>query len=342
MSEAFMKFTEKLIISDKTANEITRTFRGLFSIIKIGVSIIKAVTKGLGALFSAIVSGGEKSSGTFWTITAAIGDVLYSIGELLTSSDALERIFVSIGTTIGAIIHTIMAIMSALIAIVAELIANLLGLDTVEFSLDSVVGVFASASEAISGFVVSITDKIESFGFIPVTGIETFTANVKNALSFFTQESGPLHKVIDFFIAAWDKLKTGLQVIGAVLAPVVDFIKSKLEDLVGGELTFENFINFLKDGGALILLGELIGIIHNLRKLFGDFVGVGSATKNMLDAFTGSAKAMTARLKVMTLKLLASALFQIALAIGVMVAAVWALSKMDTEDLKKDFLHLQL
>jgi tape measure domain-containing protein len=338
MSEAFMKFTEKLIISDKTANEITRTFRGLFSIIKIGVSIIKAVTKGLGALFSAIVSGGEKSSGTFWTITAAIGDVLYSIGELLTSSDALERIFVSIGTTIGAIIHTIIAIMSALIAIVAELIANLLGLDTVEFSLDSVVGVFASASEAISGFVVSITDKIESFGFIPVTGIETFTANVKNALSFFTQESGPLHKVIDFFIAAWDKLKTGLQVIGAVLAPVVDFIKSKLEDLVGGELTFENFINFLKDGGALILLGELIGIIHNLRKLFGDFVGVGSATKNMLDAFTGSAKAMTARLKVMTLKLLASALFQIALAIGVMVAAVWALSKMDTEELKKGLL----
>ena len=338
MSEAFMNFTEKLIISDKTAEEITRTFRGLFSIIKIGVSIIKAVTKGLGALFSAIVSGGEKSSGTFWTITAAIGDVLYSIGELLTSSDALERIFVSIGTTIGAIIHTIIAIMSALIAIVAELIANLLGLDTVEFSLDSVVGVFASASEAISGFVVSITDKIESFGFIPVTGIETFTANVKNALSFFTQESGPLHKVIDFFIAAWDKLKTGLQVIGAVLAPVVDFIKSKLEDLVGGELTFENFINFLKDGGALILLGELIGIIHNLRKLFGDFVGVGSATKNMLDAFTGSAKAMTARLKVMTLKLLASALFQIALAIGVMVAAVWALSKMDTEDLKKGLL----
>lgn len=338
MSEAFMNFTEKLIISDKTAEEITRTFRGLFSIIKIGASIVKAITKGLGSLFSVIVSGGEKSSGTFWTITAAIGDVIYTISELLTSSDALERIFVSMGTTIGAIVHTIIEIVSTLIAIIGDLIASLLGLDAVEFSLDSVVGVFASASEAISGFVVSITDKIESFGFIPVTGIETFTANVKNALSFFTQESGPLHKVIDFFIAAWDKLKTGLQVIGAVLAPVVDFIKSKLSDLIGGELTFENFINFLKDGGALILLGELIGIIHNLRKLFGDFVGVGNATKNMLDAFTGSAKAMTARLKVMTLKLLASALFQIALAIGVMVAAVWALSKMDTEDLKKGLL----
>lgn len=335
MSEAFMKFTEKLIISDKTANEITRTFRGMFSIIKIGVSIIKAVTKGLGVLFSAIVSGGEKSSGTFWTITAAIGDVLYSIGELLTSSDALERIFVSIGTTIGAIIHTIIAIMSELIAIVAELIANLLGLDTVEFSLDSVVGVFASASEAISGFVVSITDKIESFGFIPVTGIETFTANVKNALSFFTQESGPLHKVIDFFIAAWDKLKTGLQVVATVLAPVVDFIKSKLEDLIGGELTFENFINFLKDGGALVLLGEMIGLLHNLRKLLGDFVGVGGATKDMFEALTGSAKAMTAKIKAATLKLLASALFQIALSIGVMVAAVWALSKMNKDDLKK-------
>lgn len=335
ISEAFMNFTEKLIISDKTAEEITRTFRGLFSIIKIGVSIIKAVTKGLGALFSAIVSGGEKSSGTFWTITAAIGDVLYTIGELLASSDTLERIFVSVGTTIGSVIHAIITIISALISIVTELIAKLLGLDTVEFSLDSVVGVFASASEAISGFVVSITDKIDSFGFIPVTGIETFTANVKNALSFFTQESGPLHKIIDFFIAAWDKLKTGLQVIGAVLAPVVDFIKSKLADLVGGELTFENFINFLKDGGTLALLGEMVGLLHNLRKLSGDFVGVGGATKDMFEAFTGSAKAMTAKIKAATLKLLASALFQIALSIGVMVAAVWALSKMDKDDLKK-------
>ena len=335
MSEAFMNFTEKLIISDKTAEEITRTFRGLFSIIKIGVSIIKAIGKGLGALFSAIVSGGEKTSGTFWTITAAIGDVLYAIGELLTSSDVLERVFVSIGTTIGSVIHMIITIISALIAIVTELIANLLGLDTVDFSLDSVVGVFASASEAISGFVVSITDKIESFGFIPVTGIETFTANVKNALSFFTQESEPLHKIIDFFIAAWDKLKVGLQVVATVLAPVVDFIKSKLEDLIGGELTFENFINFLKDGGALVLLGEMVGLLHNLRKLLGDFVGVGGATKDMFEAFTGSAKAMTAKIKAATLKLLASALFQIALSIGVMVAAVWALSKMDKDDLKK-------
>lgn len=335
MSEAFMNFTEKLIISDKTADEISRTFKGLFAIVKIGVSIIKAITKGLGALFSAIVSGGAKSSGTFWTITAAIGDVLYAIGELLTSSNTLERIFVSVGTTIGSVIHAIIAIISALISIVTELIAKLLGLDTVEFSLDSVVGVFASASEAISGFVVSITDKIESFRSIPVTGIETFTANVKNALSFFTQESEPLHKIIDFFMAAWDKLKVGLQVVATVLAPVVDFIKSKLEDLIGGELTFENFINFLKDGGALVLLGEMVGLLHNLRKLLGDFVGVGGATKDMFEAFTGSAKAMTAKIKAATLKLLASALFQIALSIGVMVAAVWALSKMDKDDLKK-------
>ena len=338
MSAAFMKFTEKLIITDKTADEIRRTFRGLFSILSLVATIIKAVIKGIGALVNALVSGGKKSDATIWTLTAYIGDLLTMITAIAKESGIFEAIFVGLGKVIGTVGHTGISIIASLASAVFELIKSFLGLGSAVINLDSITNVFAGCAAAVAGFTDFIADKVAAFGFIPVTGIETFTANVKNAFGFFTQEGGPFAKAVDIFLAAWEKLKIGLMVVAAALAPVVAFIKKRLEALVGGELTLENFLAFLKSGGALVLLAELVGLIHNLRKVLGDFVGVGEATTKMFNTFGDTAKAMTKRLKVMTLKLLAAALLQIAIAIAVMVGAVYVLSKMDDDALKKGIL----
>lgn len=338
MSAAFMKFTEKLIITDKTADEIRRTFRGLFSVLGLVATIIKAVIKGIGALVNALVSGGKKSDATIWTLTAYIGDLLTMITAIAKESGIFEAIFVGLGKVIGTVGHTGISIIVSLASAVFELIKSFLGLGSAVINLDSITNVFAGCAAAVAGFTDFIADKVAAFGFMPVTGIETFTANVKNAFGFFTQEGGPFAKAVDIFLAAWEKLKIGLMVVAAALAPVVAFIKKRLEALVGGELTLENFLAFLKSGGALVLLAELVGLIHNLRKVLGDFVGVGEATTKMFNTFGDTAKAMTKRLKVMTLKLLAAALFQIAIAIAVMVGAVYVLSKMDDDALKKGIL----
>lgn len=335
MSAAFMKFTEKLIITDKTADEIRRTFRGLFSVLGLVATIIKAVIKGIGALVNALVSGGKKSDATIWTLTAYIGDLLTMITAIAKESGIFEAIFVGLGKVIGTVGHTGISIIASLASAVFELIKSFLGLGSAVINLDSITNVFAGCAAAVAGFTDFIADKVAAFGFIPVTGIETFTANVKNAFGFFTQEGGPFAKAVDIFLAAWEKLKIGLSIVAKVLAPVAAFIKKHLEELVGGELTLENFLSFLKSGGALVLMAELVMLIRNLQRVLNDFVGVGHATTKMFDAFGDTAKAMTKKLKIMTLKLLAAALFQIALAIAVMVGAIYLLSKMDSDALKK-------
>ena len=335
MSESFMKLTEKLIISDKTADEIRRTFRGLFSVLGLVATVIKAVIKGIGALVMALISGTKKSNASIWTITAVIGDLLTAFTAIVRESGILESVFISAGKVIGTTGRSIINIIGSIVKALWNLIKAALGMKDVDFNLDLITNVFAVAAGSIAVFSDFIASKIEAFGFIPVTGIETFTANVKNAFGFFTQEGGPFAKAVDFFLAAWEKLKIGLMVVAAALAPVVKFIKQRLEDLVGGELTLENFLAFLKSGGALVLLAELVGLIHNLRKVLHDFVGVGKATTTMFEAFGDTAKAMTKKLKIMALKLLAAALLQIAIAIAVMVGAVYVLSKMDDDALKK-------
>ena len=335
MSAAFMKFTEKLIITDKTADEIRRTFRGLFSILGLVATIIKAVIKGIGALVNALVSGGKKSDATIWTLTAYIGDLLTMITAIAKESGIFEAIFVGLGKVIGTVGHTGISIIASLASAVFELIKSFLGLGSAVINLDSITNVFAGCAAAVAGFTDFIADKVAAFGFIPVTGIETFTANVKNAFGFFTQEGGPFAKAVDIFLAAWEKLKIGLMVVAAALAPVIDLIKKKMEQLIGGELSLANILEFLKKGGLIVILAELAMLIRNIRRVLGDIVGVGAATTKMFKSFTSVADAMTDRLKAMTTKIRAAALFQIALAIAVMVGAVYLLSKMDGEALAK-------
>ena len=335
MSEAFMKLTEKLIISDKTADEVRRTFRGLFSILGLVATVIKAVIKGIGALVMSLVSGTKKSNASIWTITATIGDLLTAFTAIVRESGILESLFVSAGKVIGTTGRSIINIIGSIVNALWNLIKAALGMKDVDFNLDLITNVFAVAAGSIAVFSDFIASKIEAFGFIPVTGIETFTANVKNAFGFFTQEGGPFVKAVGIFLAAWEKLKIGLQVVAAALAPVIDIIKKKLEQLIGGEINLANILDFLKKGGLILLLAELAMMIRNIRRVLGDIVGVGTATTKMFKAFTGVADAMTDRLKAMTTKIRAAALFQIALAIAVMVGAVYILSKMDRDALIK-------
>lgn len=79
------EMTAQLTISEETSNKLTRAFKGVFSVLKLGkdalVGIIKYIGKGLGYA-KPLVSD-------FLTIAAAIGDTLVSITEAIRSSTLL-------------------------------------------------------------------------------------------------------------------------------------------------------------------------------------------------------------------------------------------------------------
>lgn len=83
ITESVSDFTSNLIISDDTADKLRRTFKGLFSIAKIGVNIIGTLARSVGNTVRAVGNLGviQGAADQFLTITSAVGDFLSMVEE---------------------------------------------------------------------------------------------------------------------------------------------------------------------------------------------------------------------------------------------------------------------
>src|SRR6201999_1338047 len=88
LSTAFRDFMARLKIGADTANNLRRTFAGLFAILGIGWDLIKAGAKFIGDLISKMSSG----SGGFLQFTARIGDFLVALRQAIQDGNAFAKI----------------------------------------------------------------------------------------------------------------------------------------------------------------------------------------------------------------------------------------------------------
>lgn len=84
----FKELTSKMKVSEKTANNLKRTFKGIFSVIGVVADFITALVKGLGSLLGSILGVG----GGFTSVTAAIGDWLSALGESIRDANIFETV----------------------------------------------------------------------------------------------------------------------------------------------------------------------------------------------------------------------------------------------------------
>ena len=83
----FKKFSETLKVSEDTANKIKTTFKGLFSVLDIGVELFKSVgSRGLKAL-----TGLTGYSGDILDMTSAFGEYLINLRESVIDGDVFEN-----------------------------------------------------------------------------------------------------------------------------------------------------------------------------------------------------------------------------------------------------------
>lgn len=109
----FTNFTKSLSVSDKTAYDIWRTFKGLFALFDIGRQIVSGIFHVFGILFGAISQG----SGSILNLTGNLGDFIVSIDDALKKGGALNTFFDHLG-------H-ILAIPITLLATLAHAIGGL-------------------------------------------------------------------------------------------------------------------------------------------------------------------------------------------------------------------------
>lgn len=250
ISEAFRDFTETLMPSKDTLEDIGRTAKGFFALLDIGWMIIQQVIGLLGRLFSGVSEAG----GGFLKITGNIGDFIVGIRDAIKNGTGLETVFRVIGDAI-----------------------------------ENVINFLRASGEATTDFL-----QIESWG------------------------------------QAWEGVANALQKVAEFLQPVWDFLGeffTNAKEVIGEFFRTMDFgvLVGLLNVGALVGVGVLVKkAIDGFTKIFeGGPGGIIDSIKSIFTAVTDTFKAMQTNLK-------ADALQKIAIAIGIMTAAVIALSFVDT------------
>lgn len=125
LTVGLQELTEKFKIGEETANNLKRTFKGVFALFDIGLQGIKALVGGFADLIGYVAPAGDGILG----FTAGIGDFIVGIDEAIKSSDAFNKAIEGIGNfpeLIKAGVELLMAFFDGVIDALSGIDVNVL------------------------------------------------------------------------------------------------------------------------------------------------------------------------------------------------------------------------
>ena len=296
VTENFKNFTAKLKLSDKGAANLKRTLKGVFSVLKLAVTIIKAVFSAIGKLFTGVGHLG----GGLLEVTAVIGDFLSFIVELITCGNIFEKVFNGIAAVINFVAKIVSKLISGL-AKVFDFLGNGLafpGIAVIVEGLSSIVRGFTGAEDAAGSFKDRVSAAFASAG-------EALMNN-------------PIFKAL---AKLWEGIKTLGKIIGNFFGKMFGSLFTQLSN--GDFSGFFDIINGFISGGIGI---ALINFFKSLREVIDDAGGIAGNIKGVLGSIKDSFQAFQNSLN-------AEAIKKLAIAIAILAAAVLVLSFIDNKKL---------
>jgi tape measure domain-containing protein len=114
-TKMFRDFTKTLMPAKETTMAMTRIFRGLFSIIKIGISVIWEVGKLIVAVFKDAFGGTVRSS--LVPFAARLGDIITTVSRFLSEGGRMKNFFAALQGAIHHILGPFKGLIQVFIAI---------------------------------------------------------------------------------------------------------------------------------------------------------------------------------------------------------------------------------
>ena len=163
------ELTSKLKISDKTSENLKRTFKGLFSILDIGKKAITAVPNPLGDF----LFGGSIGSigGSLLELAASIGDIFTNLNKGLETGSGFSVISDAIGGVLGVVSDAISAITGG-VGNLSDVIGNI---GTI---ISDAFGKVKSVVEGVVGWFRDNIDSSDIFAGLAGGGIFLFLKNI--------------------------------------------------------------------------------------------------------------------------------------------------------------------
>ena len=353
----FHKLSQKLRMSDETADKLRRTFKGVFALIDILATILSG---GLRIAFKAINALLGLFDLNLLDVTAGIGDALVAFRDWIDAVLDFDNIFSNIGSVFTKAIKGI-----------KNWIKEIKKSDNVPKAIaEGIVSGLGKAVKAVGSFFKGLGKDIWSgFTSIPVVGdwllelSKTLKKAFKDLKHGFSNLSGDM--ILGFLKGLWDGIKT----VGKVVIELGKIILEKIKGVLGIHSPSTEFFDIAKncilgfwDGiksfGKLIwdaisnVFTEALTMLKNAEfgqifsavistlltsgflKIAGAIAIIAAPLENLgniFDEVANTLKVFQGTLKSVSRKNNAEAFKTIAISIAILAAAVIALSFIDTK-----------
>ena len=278
-AQQLMNFTERLrdltanlILSGPAAESLKNVFKGLFSIVQIGVKVICGLVQGAITLIDAILPVG----GGILSVSGSIGEFISKINEALSGTN----IFATVFGTLGSIISPVATAIGNALKGISDGVDNLGGIigviekvvSGIQFVFSKIKSVVSSAMDSL-GFD-SLVDAVNSGLFAGILlGINKFIKSLTNITSNGPGIIGGIRDILDGVSGSLQAFQSQLKA-GALLK-----IASAIAILAGSLVV----LSMIDEGKLTSSLGAITGLFIELfgsMTIFEKIAG-GSGFKSM-------------------------------------------------------------
>lgn len=343
ITESIRDLTSNLIISDDTADKLRRTFKGLFSIAKIGVNIITTLARAIGNTVRAVGNLGviQGAAGQFLEITSAIGDFLSMVEEA-------TRGITKIGGGFEAAASKVDSVKEAFVTI-AEAIDSKFTIPEFETPIKTLTANFDSISKSIKDFgfsdkVVSSLEKLITL--ISTSGVSAFTVFSTavgaafyvirdiciNITEFIPKAVNAILELPKTASEAFKEFSDGvseganrvISMLEKVMEPFIKLRDIAIESLESTtSLDIYRILSLLDVGLLSVMVGQLAGSTKKLSDVFKDPV-----TK-ALDSIAGAFDSISGAVKSWQRQNTIKSIQYVAVSMLALSGALYVMSKID-------------
>lgn len=299
--EAVYKFSQNLAMTDKTAGKLERTFKGVFAIFDIILTVIGGPIKLAFKIFTQLLGAADIDILTF---TASVGDAIVGFRDFIDSTldftKAFEKILPSLKTAANGI---------------RDWISGLKEVDNVPKYI-------------ISGLINGLKAGIQIVGDTIWELGTTIVEKIKAVLGIHSP-STVFFAIGGFIIAG---LVAGLASGKSQVFDTISSIGSNMVELLKGIVG--KVVEFLQevDVGDLLSLGSLVGVFMIIKKMSDAFEllskpieGISAVLEGLGDTLSG----LGDKLKASALKNKSEAIRNMAVSIAILVGSLYVLTKLD-------------
>ena len=293
---ALESFTSKMVLTESTADNLKRTFKGAFAVIDMGIQLFKAIISGIGKLISLFMPAGNG----ILALTGNFGDYLVKLDETVKKTDIFGKAISTVVEIIKVIVNTITTAVNK----------------TKEFGGAVAAKFDFHGFELFHSFLERVHDRMAQIG----DGAGKMKSGV--VVAFETMEKA-LEKCK--FLQVLESLWNAVKAIGSGIADAVGNMMSTFAEKIGNS-DFSGALDILNSiavGGIAFSISKFLkSVTEPLEGLHGILEGV----TGILDGVRGCFEAYQTNLK-------AGTLLKIASAIALLAVSIVAISLIDSDKL---------